>query len=137
MPEMSSLGVFFRKKIIFFWKKGNFAFVGKRNTVFIEYTEDIIFAHIFWKRPSFVFRLKKKVIFSGKRNTIFPDNARKTIFQCNFFQNIWKKKIGFFVQWWDKLIKLWFDTQSFMLVSTKQSSAEYDLQTENQNIMVS
>ena len=36
-----------------------------------------------------------------------------------------------------ELIQLWFSTQSFMLVATQQSSAEYDVQMEKYNIMVS
>ena len=101
---MPFLGVFFRKRSsLLFWQKDNFIIVGKRNTIYTEDTENIIFPCIFWERSSFICRLKNKNIFSGKRNIIFPDNSRKIVFQCDFleriaFQNIWKKKMWFFVQ---------------------------------------
>ena len=34
-------------------------------------------------------------------------------------------------------MQLWFGTQSFMLLVTQQSSAEYDLQSDSDNTMVS
>ena len=44
------------------------------------------------------------MIFPGKGNIIFPDNTRKIMLHRDFFkrpsfQNIWKNKIWFFVQW--------------------------------------
>ena len=38
----------------------------------------------YWERWSSVFHLKNKII-SVKRNIIFSDNARKIVFQCEFF----------------------------------------------------
>ena len=78
-------------------------FLGK--TIFSEHLKKISYLQVFfWGRSSFLLCLKSKIIFSGKINIIFPDNTRKIIFQCNFFerpsfQNIWKKKILFFVHW--------------------------------------
>ena len=64
------------------------------------------FRVFFWEISSFIFRLRCQLIFSGKRNMIFLDNTRKIIFQRSFFlekpsfQDIWKRKIWFFVQCW-------------------------------------
>ena len=49
-------------------------------------------------------------MFSGKRNIIFPDNARKIIFQRNFFRKAifsgrLGKKMWFFVQWSFEVVK--------------------------------
>ena len=72
-----------REKIIFaFWQKGNFMFVGKRNTIFTEYRKDIIFPCIFWEKTSFTFQLEK-IYFLRKRNAIFSDDTG--ILQCDFF----------------------------------------------------
>ena len=81
-------------------------------TIFSESLKKILYFCIlfifyflcFWERSSFIFRLRCKIMFSGKRNIIFPDNTRKVIFQRNFlerpsFQDVWKKKIWFSVQW--------------------------------------
>ena len=64
------------------------------------------FCVFFWERSSFIFHLRCKIIFSGKINMIFPDNTRKIMFQWDFlerpsFQDVWKKKIWFSVQWED------------------------------------
>ena len=117
---MSSLDVFFGKILsLLFWQKGNFIFVGKRSTIFTERTENIIFPISFFFCCFFCFEkdqlsfsdIRKNVIFSGKRNAIFPDDRGKITFQCNFlerppFQNIWKKKIWFFVEWY-KVAKIY------------------------------
>ena len=67
--------------------------------------KEISYFHVFFFLRKFIFHFlsKDKTIFLGKRNIFFPDNTRKIIFQCMFFerssfQNIWKKKICFFVQ---------------------------------------
>ena len=83
---MSYLGVFFEKRpSLLFWRKGNFIFVGKRNTTFINIQKTSYF-HVFFAKyhPSFSVR-KKNIRFSGKINAIFPHDIRKIIFQCNFF----------------------------------------------------
>ena len=92
--------IFREKAILLFWQESNFMFVGKRNTIFTEYTEDIIFPFIFWERPSFHFPPRK-------RNAIFPDDTRKIIFQCDFFgKTIFSehlKKISYFhVVFWER-----------------------------------
>ena len=155
---MSSLGLFSGK-----YRRRNFIFVGKRNTIFTEHTENIIFPCMFWERSSLIFRpwknyhtvfsekkchlcwwykkdhipvqffwkdrlfrifeeyisfpcvffgerssffcgLKNKIKFSRKRNITFAGDTRKIITSAVFltrpyFQNIWKKKIWFFMQW--------------------------------------
>ena len=135
-------------------------FVGKRNAIFTEYTGNIIFPCVFWKRSSCVFRLEKMSYFWQKEMSSFliikqrsysgvvpleglpfRNIWRGIIFPCIFyqedhfsfsvqgirsyfrgkempsflmiqersyssvillerpsFQNIWKKKIWFFVQ---------------------------------------
>ena len=80
-------------------------FLEKRNTIFPDITKKIVFRReffgkaifsenlkktsyfqvFFWERSSFLLCLRNKIIFLGKRNIIFPDNARKIIFQRNFF----------------------------------------------------
>ena len=71
-------------------------------TIFSEGSKKISYLHVFfWERSSFIFRLRYKIIFSGKRNIIFPNNARKIIFQHNFFRKtifsgrLQKGKYGF------------------------------------------
>ena len=46
-------------------------FVGKRGTIFTEYTENIIFPRIFWERSSFTFRLEKISYFREKEMPSF------------------------------------------------------------------
>ena len=85
MLEISSLGVFFRKRSsLLFWQKGNFIFVGKRNTTFTSIQKTSYF-QVFFEKYHLSFSVRKKNIFSGKRNAIFPHDIRKIIFQCNFF----------------------------------------------------
>ena len=86
MLEMSSLGEFFGKRSsLLFWQKGNFIFVGKRNTTFTNIQKTSYF-HVFFEKYHLSFSVRKKnIIFSGKRNAIFPHDIRKIIFQCNFF----------------------------------------------------
>ena len=102
-----------KEKIYFLEKKTIFPDITKKimfrceffgKAIFLEHLKKISYFQIFfWERSSFVLCLKNKIIFSGKKNIIFPDNARKIIFQYDFFgktifQTIWKKKIWFFVQ---------------------------------------
>ena len=86
MPEMPSLGAFFGKRSsLLFWQKGNFIFVGKRNTTFTN-TQKTSYFHAFYEKYHLWFSVvKKNIIFLGKRNAIFPCDTRKIIFQCNFF----------------------------------------------------
>ena len=88
MPEMSSLGVFFGKRSsLLFWQKGNFIFVGKRNTTFTKIQKTSYF-QLFFEKYHLSFSVRKKnIIFSRKRNAIFPHDIRKIKFQRNFF---WK-----------------------------------------------
>ena len=65
-------------------------FFGK--TTFLEHLKKIYLQAFFWERSSFIFRLKNKIIFSGKKISSF------LMIQEISFQNIWKKKIRFFVQ---------------------------------------
>ena len=54
--------------------------------IWIKYHISMIFFFLFfWERSSFIFRLRGNIIFSGRRKIIFPDDARKIIFQRNFF----------------------------------------------------
>ena len=86
MPEMSSLGVFFGKRSsLRFWQKGNFLFVGKRNTTFTNIQKTSYFHAFFEKYHLSFFVREKNIIFSGKRNAITPHHMKKIIFQCNFF----------------------------------------------------
>ena len=77
----------------FFWKDRLFR-------IFEEY---ISFPCVFfWERSSFFFGLKNKIKFLRKRNIIFAGDTRKIISSAVFltrpyFQNIWKKKIWFFM----------------------------------------
>ena len=107
-----------REKISCFWEK-NAIFPDntrkimcrrdpfQKDHLFRKFEENIIFPcffGFFWERSSFIFRLGYEIIFSGKRKIIFSDNTREIIFQHNFlerpsFQDVWKKKICFSVQW--------------------------------------
>ena len=67
------------KKIVF-----RREFFGK--AIFSENLKKISYFRVFfWERSSFLLCLKNKIIFLGKIKIIFPDNARKIIFQRNFF----------------------------------------------------
>ena len=125
IQKTSYFHVFFEKgHLSFSVRRKNTIFSGKRNTIFPDDRRKIIFQcdffgktifsehlrktsyfHVFfWKRSSSIFCLKNNIIFSRERNIIFRDDTRKIMFQCVFlkrssFQNIWKKKMWFFMQW--------------------------------------
>ena len=61
--------VFFgRRSSLPFWQKCKVIFVGKRNTIFTKYTENIIFLCTFWRKMIFHFPSKEwDHIFGGKK----------------------------------------------------------------------
>ena len=76
--------VFFgRWSSLLFRQKGN-TFVGKRNTTFTKYTENIMFPSTFWERSSFIFRLKNKIVFPGEK-PIFLDIIKEDYIPLRFF----------------------------------------------------
>ena len=81
-------------QVRFFWK----------DHLFRTFEKSIIFPGIFWEKSSFLSCLKNKIIFLGKRNILFPliiqerSCSSEIFLERPSFQNIWKKKICFFVQ---------------------------------------
>ena len=62
-----------------------------------------ITVNFFWERSSFIFHLMCKIIFSRKRISAFPIIQERSCSSEIFlerpsFQDVWKKKIWFFVQ---------------------------------------
>ena len=88
MLEISSLGVFFRKRSsLLFWQKGNFIFVGKRNTTFTSIQKTSYF-HVFFEKYHFSFSVRKKdIMFSGRKKCHLPLRYFKDHIPVQFF---WK-----------------------------------------------
>ena len=73
MPEMSSLGVLFRKiSSLLFWQKSNFIIVEKRNTTFtnISYKKTSCF-HVFFEKYYLSFSVRKKISYFQEKETPF------------------------------------------------------------------
>ena len=107
IQKVSYFHAFFDKDQLFSFsaKRKNIIFSGKKKYHLSRYYKKIVFRReffgkaifsenlkkisyfqvFFWERSSFLLCLKNKIIFLGKINIIFPDNARKIIFQRNFF----------------------------------------------------
>ena len=84
------------KDSFLFWQKGNFILVGRRNTIFTEHTENIIFPCIFWERSSFIFCTQKNISYFREKEMpsflmIEEWSYSSTIFlERPSFQNIWR-----------------------------------------------
>ena len=82
----SNAGFFGKRSSLLFWQKGNFILVGKRNTIFTEHTENIIYPCIFWVIISYL-REKEMPSFM----VIQERSYSSAIFlERPSFQNIWR-----------------------------------------------
>ena len=108
MPEMSSLGVFFGKRSsLLFWQKGNFIFVGKRNTTFTNIQKTSYF-HTFFEKYHLSFSVCKKHHIFGKKKCHLSSWYKKDHIPVQFF---WKdhlfrtfeEYIIFHVSFWERL----------------------------------
>ena len=110
LTKMQALGL-----SVFFWDKGIFDFFARRATLYLWLF--LTYVHIYRKcyiSMRFLIKIiffhlppKEKISYflEKKSNAIFPDITKKIIFKRNFLerpslQNIWKKKIRFFVQFY-------------------------------------
>ena len=101
MPEMSSLGAFFGKRSsLLFWQKGNFIFVGKRNTTFTN-TQKTSYFHAFYEKHHLSFSVGKKISYFWEKEmpsflVIQERSYSSVIFlERSSFQNIWNKNMVF------------------------------------------
>ena len=102
---MSSLSAFSGKIwSLLFWQKCNVIFVGKRNTIFTKYTENIIFPCIIIiiiiisERSSCIFRIKNNIIFPRKKISPFLIIQKRSCSKRQSFQNIWRTNIWFLMR---------------------------------------
>ena len=101
-------------------------FVGKRNTTYIEYTENTRFPCIFWERSSFTYPLEKMSYFREKEMPSFlmiqERSYSSAIFfgKSTFLEHL--KKISYFQAFfWErssfnKIIFSWEKISSFLMI---------------------
>ena len=105
MSEMSSLGVFFgRRSSLLFWQRVISCLY--ENTVFMEYTENIIFPCIFLRKIIFSFSVhRENILFWGKKSHLSwykEDHIPRRVFWKDHLFRTFKENIIFPCIFWKR-----------------------------------